>query len=116
MWQIVLKVLVSALLITGIAEAGKRLPLLGSVLASLPLVSLLGMVWLYLDTRDTEKVAQLSTGIFWMVLPSLLLFILLPFLIHRGLAFAPALALACAATIGGYFIMVYTLAAAGVKL
>jgi hypothetical protein len=52
-------------------------------LASLPLTSLLAFVWLYLDTGDTQRVADLSQGIFWLVLPSLSLFVLLPFLRNR---------------------------------
>jgi hypothetical protein len=116
MWQFLLKVVISALIIGGIAELGKRAPVLGAVLASLPLVSLLGMLWLYHDTKDARQVAELAYGVFWLVIPSLLLFILLPVLINRGLAFAPALALSCATTISGYFLMLYLLNLAGVKL
>jgi hypothetical protein len=116
MLQFAIKVIISALLIVGIAEAGKRLPVLGAVLASLPLVSLLGMFWLYYDTRDARQVAGLAYGIFWLVIPSLLLFILLPVLINRGVAFAPALAVSAAVTIGGYFLMLYLLGLAGVKI
>ena len=43
--------------------------LAGAILASLPLTSLLAFVWLYVDTGDTQKVASLATGIFWLVLP-----------------------------------------------
>jgi F0F1-type ATP synthase assembly protein I len=68
------KVLVSALIIVIISEVSKKLPLLGSLIASLPLVSVLGMIWLYGETRDSEKLATHAFGTFWYVLPSLPIF------------------------------------------
>jgi hypothetical protein len=116
MGYLIVKYLVSAALIVGISEAAKRPGLLGALLASLPVVSLIAMAWLYYDTRDAQAVAKLSYGVFWMVLPSLLLFILLPLLIRAGAAFYLALGVSCAATITAYFIMLRALAWAGVKL
>jgi hypothetical protein len=103
------KVLVSALLVAGISELGKRYTAAGALLASLPLVSLLGMLWLYADTRSGEQVAKLSAEIFWLVLPSLALFALLPVLLRRGLHFGLALPLAAAVTVLGYFAMLWLL-------
>ena len=65
----VIKLIVSAALIVTIAEVSKRTALLGALLASLPLTSLLAMVWLYIDTGDVTTVANLASGIFWLVLP-----------------------------------------------
>lgn len=78
-----LKLVVSALIIVLVSEIAKRSSLLGGLIASLPLVSILAFVWLYLDTRSLEKVAELSAGIFWLVLPSLSLFIALPWLLRK---------------------------------
>lgn len=78
-----LKVLISALLIVAISEIAKRSSLLGGLIASLPLVSILAFVWLYIDTRSVEKIGALSYSIFWLVLPSLSLFIALPWLLKR---------------------------------
>src|SRR4051794_25498573 len=89
----ILKFAISAALIVAISEVSKRSSLLGGLLGSLPLVSLLAMVWLYQDTGDASQVASLSTSIFWLVLPSLILFVALPFLIKRQVAFYPALGL-----------------------
>ncbi len=71
---------------TGVAisEAAKRSTLLGGILASLPLTSLLAFIWLYGETGDTGKIANLSVSIFWYVLPSLVLFVALPILLARG--------------------------------
>ena len=91
MIYIILKVSISAALIVGISEISKRSSFLGGLLASLPLTSLLAFVWLYRDTRDTAKIAALSTSIFWLVLPSLILYIALPLLLKKGVAFYPAL-------------------------
>lgn len=74
MTQYVVKVLITAALIVAVSEVSKRSTFLGGLLASLPLVSFLALLWLYLDTKDTAKVAALSTSIFWMVLPSLVFF------------------------------------------
>jgi len=89
----VLKVAISALLITAISEISKRYSLAAGILASLPIVSVLAMIWLYIDTSSIDKVSQLSTSIFWMVLPSLSLFIVLPLLLKNRLPFYPALAI-----------------------
>jgi uncharacterized membrane protein (GlpM family) len=79
----ILKVGISALLIVGVAEASKRSTLLGGLLASLPLTSLLALIWLYRDTQDVAKVRALSTSIFWLVLPSLVLFLTFPMFLKR---------------------------------
>jgi uncharacterized membrane protein (GlpM family) len=113
---LVLKVVISALIIVAISELSKRSSLIGGLLASLPLVSVLGMIWLYVDTRDPQKVAALSTSIFWLVIPSLVLFICLPILLRKGLAFGMALSTSIAVMLVAYGAMVYLLPKVGVKL
>ena len=102
MVQFLLKVAISAVLIAAVSELAKRSSLLGAALASLPLTSLLAFVWLYRDTGDAAKVAALSQDIFWLVLPSLILFALLPVLLRHGWQFWSALGLSCLATIAAY--------------
>ena len=82
-----IKLLLTALIIVLVSEISKRSTFLGALLASLPLVSLLAMVWLYIDTRDTEKIIHFSYGVFWLVLPSLTLFLVLPLLLRAGWSF-----------------------------
>ena len=100
--QFLLKVLVSALLVAAVSEVARRSSLLGAVLASLPVTSLLAFIWLYRDTGDAQKVAALSSDILWLVLPSLLLFALLPVLLRAGWNFWLALATSSAATALAY--------------
>jgi hypothetical protein len=111
-----LKVAVTAVIIVAISEVAKRSTLLGGVIASLPLTSLLAFVWLYGETGDAARIAALSKSIFWYVLPSLALFIALPMLIARGVGFWPALSIAMAITVAAYAAMTALLARAGVTL
>ncbi len=111
-----IKVAISAALIVLISEAGKRHTFLGALLASIPLVSVLAMVWLYHDTKDAARVSALSTGVFWLVLPSLALFLVLPLLLRQGLHFYLSLAISIAVTIGCYAAMIKVLALFDVKL
>ena len=104
-----LKVAVSAILIVLVSELSKRSAFLGSILASVPLVSFLAILWLYHETRDTGKIASLSLDIFWLVLPSLLVFVIFPFLLRRQVNFYLAFALSAAVMVGGYFFMSWLL-------
>lgn len=111
-----LKVAITAVLVVAISEVAKRSTVFGGILASLPLTSLLAFVWLYADTGDAEKIAALSTSIFWYVLPSLVLFVTLPLMLHNGLPFWPSLLAACAMTFVAYLAMTAILARFGITL
>jgi len=100
--QLLIKTLLSAALIAGASEAAKRSPALGGVIASLPLTSLLALIWLYAETRDTAAAAAFSSSVFWAVLASLPAFLVLSWLLRRGLGFIPALAIACVTAFAGY--------------
>lgn len=86
---LIAKALLSGVLIALVSEVSKRYPGFGGLIASLPLVSVLGMVWLWRDTHDVERMAQHSTGTFWFVLPSLPMFLVIPALLRRGIGFGP---------------------------
>ena len=116
MGQTALKIALSALILVVVAEVAKRSTFWAAALASLPLTSLLAFVWLYLDTGDVEKVAALAGGIFWLVLPSLLLFVLLPILLRGGLGFWFSLAASSAVTALAYLGTIKLLAAFGIRL
>jgi uncharacterized membrane protein (GlpM family) len=112
----VFKVAISALLIVAIAEISKRSSFIGALLASVPLVSVLAMVWLYVDTRDSDKVAALASSVFWLVLPSLALFIALPLMLKQGYNFYLSMGLSILITVGCYWLMVTLLNQAGIEL
>jgi hypothetical protein len=110
------KIVITTLLIVAVAEIAKRSTLLGAFLASVPLVSVLAMIWLYVDTRDAGRVAALATGVFWLVLASLPLFLVLPALLKRGVDFTLSLGLSLVVTAAAYAVMVVVLQRLGMKL
>jgi hypothetical protein len=116
MGQYALKIALSALILVAVAEIAKRSSFWAAALASLPLTSVLAFVWLYLDTGDVERVATLSGSIFWLVLPSLLLLVLLPILLRNGWGFWASLALSSAATALAYLGTIRLLAVFGIRL
>lgn len=107
------KVLVSVVIIIAIAEISKRNSIAGAVLASLPLVSILGMVWLYIDTGDANKVEVLARDIFWLVPPSLVLFIFLPWMLRAGINFWISLGGSMSATLIAYGLTIWLLQQSG---
>jgi hypothetical protein len=111
----IVKVLLTSVLVVSASEAAKRNVVVGAVLASLPLTSLLAMIWLYVDTRDPEKVAALASGIFWLILPSLTLLLVLPLLLRKGVPFVPSVALSIALTAASYFAMLAILKWLGIQ-
>lgn len=116
MWQYAAKVAISAVVIVAVAEIAKRSSFWAAALASLPLTSLLAFVWLYVETGDAGRVASLAHGIFWLVLPSLVLFVALPLLLRAGWPFWASLAASSAATACAYALMVWLLAKAGINV
>ena len=68
MWTYAIKIAVTAVVAVAVAEVAKRSPVWAALLASLPLTSILAFVWLYADTGDGERVAELAQGILWLVL------------------------------------------------
>ncbi|RUP07616.1 DUF3147 family protein [Hyphomicrobium sp.] len=111
-----IKVLLTAVLVVAISEVAKRSTVFGGILASLPLTSLLAFIWLYGETGDAGKVASLSYSVFWYVLPSLVLFIVLPLLLARGVNFWLSLLIASAMTAAAYALTASILARFGVTL
>ena len=106
MWSYALKIFISAVVLVAVSELAKRNSFWSAALASVPLTSLLAFIWLYIDTSDIQRVSALSQGIFWLVLPSLVLFIMLPLLLRGGVSFWLSLTISCLATATAYFVMV----------
>ncbi len=112
----VLKIAITALIVVGVSELAKKFSLLAAILASLPLTSILAMVWLYVETKDAPKVSELSTGIFWMVLPSLLFFIVLPIFLKVGMKFPWALTASSSVMAITYMGYVFVLKKIGINI
>jgi hypothetical protein len=102
---LVLKLTLTAAVVVAVSELAKRSTTAGALLASLPLTTLLALVWLQIETGDAERIAALSSSIFWLVLPSLVLLLLLPVLLRQGMNFWLSLTLASAACAAAYGLM-----------
>ncbi len=109
--QYVIKIALSALLIVAISEIAKRYSLLAALIASLPVVSILALTWLYVETSDVARISELSRQIFWLVIPSLAFFLLLPVFIKLGLGFWLSLGAAVAGTAGCYLLTLFLMRA-----
>jgi hypothetical protein len=116
MWAYVIKIAATVTVVVAVAEIAKRSSFWAAVLASLPLTSLLAFVWLYVESGSAERVATLSQGVFWLVIPSLPLFLLLPALLRSGTNFWLSLAVSCIVTVAAYFGMVWLLGRVGVRI
>ena len=116
MHYLVIKTIVSAILIVIISEIAKRSPALGALIASLPLVSVLGMIWLWRDTQDSARLADHTQATFWYVLPSLPMFLLIPFMLRSGAPFWLALGTGVALNAVLYIAMTPILARFGLSL
>jgi len=114
--QFLLRVLISALVVAGVAELGRRSSLLAAILASLPLTSVLALSFLYAETREAGRVIALSWSIFWAVLPSLVFFLTLPLLLKLGLPFVPTMLLSCLVMALAYSVYTALLGHFGVRL
>ncbi len=98
MTWLITKYLLTAGLVVAISEIAKRSDKLGGLIAALPLVSLLTLVWLYVEGQTTEKIANHAWYTFWYVLPTLPMFLVFPFLLPR-LGFWPTLAASALLTV-----------------
>jgi hypothetical protein len=116
MLYLAIKAGLSGVIIAIVSEVARRYPGWGALIASLPLVSILGMVWLWRDTGDPVRLADHAQATFWFVLPSLPMFLLVPAMLKRGIGFWPALAAGCVLTILLYLATTWALARAGVRL
>jgi len=116
MWYAVLKAALSGILVMAASETARKSPALGALIASLPLVSVLGMIWLWRDTGDVARIASHAQATFWYVLPSLPMFLLMPALLRAGVHFYLSLALSCLLTVVLYFAMILLLKRWGIHL
>ena len=110
------RALLSGIIVAAIALLAKRSPAMGGLLASIPLVSTLGMIWLWRDTKDSELVANYVGSAFWYFLPSMPMFLIIPALLRHGVNFWVSLGIGCVVTILLYLITISIAARFGVRL
>lgn len=116
MLYLAIKALISGIIIATVSEIAKRSPGVGALVASLPLVSVLGMMWLWHDTPDPARMSAHAGATFWFVLPSLPMFLLMPALLNRGVPFWAALAAGCLLTVVLYVTMTWVGPRFGLRL
>src|SRR5690242_21825790 len=107
MLYLIIKAAISGAIVAIVSEVAKRYPGFGALIASLPLVSVLGMMWLWRDKPDVGNMAAHVEATFWFVLPSLPMFLLIPVMLRNGIGFWPSLAVGCALTILLYLAMTW---------
>ena len=116
MLYLLIKASISGALVAAVSEIARRNPGFGGLVASLPLVSVLAMIWLWRDTQDAARVAAQATATFWFFLPSVPMFLVIPALLKRGVGFWPSLAAGCLLTMALYAAMVWASGRLGVRL
>ena len=107
MLYLAIKAGLSGIIVATVSEVAKRYPGFGALIASLPLVSVLGMIWLWHDKPDAANMAAHAQATFWFVLPSLPMFLLIPAMLRQGFPFWTALLAGCALTIFLYLAMTW---------
>ena len=112
----IIKALLSGVIVATVSETARRSPAAGALVASLPIVSVLGMIWLWRDTHDVERLAAHAGATFWYVLPSLPMFLVMPALLRHGIGFWASLGLVCALTVVLYLGLTLVLARFGITL
>lgn len=116
MTYLLLKAVISGIIVALVSEIARRSPGLGALIASLPLVSILAMIWLWRDTGDAERIAAHSSATFWLVLPTLPMFLALPALLKRGVGFPFALTAVCIGTVILYVVFAAMLRRFGISI
>ncbi|HEY9217460.1 MAG TPA: DUF3147 family protein [Phenylobacterium sp.] len=116
MLYLFVKAALSGVIVAAVSEIARRSPGVGGLVASLPLVSVLGMIWLWRDTHEPQRLAAHAEATFWYVLPSLPMFLLIPAMIRRGAPFWLALVAGCALTMALYLAMIWIGPRLGLKL
>jgi hypothetical protein len=113
---LILKGLMSGAIVVAVSELAKKNNTAASIVHSLPLVSLLAFIWLYTGTKDAGLIGRHAFGTFWFVLPTLPMFLLMPWLIKKCGGFWPGLTAGIVLTVALYFVTMRLLKMAGVNL
>jgi hypothetical protein len=116
MLYLAIKAAISGIIIAIVSEVARRSPGWGALIVSLPLVSILGMLWLWRDTHDPIRMAAHAQATFWFVLPTLPMFLLIPAMLRQGASFWLALAAGCTVTILLYLAVTLIGARFGLRL
>ncbi|MDC0037389.1 DUF3147 family protein [Alphaproteobacteria bacterium] len=109
MWYFLIKTIITAIVVVLVSEISKRSSLLAGLIVSIPLTSFLALMWLYFDTKDNQKVIDLSNATFLMVIPSLAFFIFLPILLKFNFTFFVSMVVSVLLTASCYWLYITVL-------
>ena len=116
MIYILIKTLITAAVVVAVSEIARRSSLFAGLIASIPLVSFLAIIWLYWETKDSQKIVDLSYSIILMVVPSLTFFIVLPFVMKLQSSFVISMIIATVSTIIAYWLFIVLLGKFGISI
>ncbi|WP_353567400.1 DUF3147 family protein [Haloferula sargassicola] len=110
------KILVTALVIVVVTKVQVFSDRMSALLIALPFTSLIAMVWMHQEKQSASRIAGHAEGTFWFVLPTLPMFLILPWMLRHGWTFWPALGANCLITIGCFWLTVVGLRQFGLDL
>jgi|TARA_B100001013_G_C24212997_1_gene286083 hypothetical protein len=116
MIYILIKTLITAAVVVAVSEIARRSSLFAGLIASIPLVSFLAIIWLYWETKNSQKIVDLSYSIILMIIPSLTFFIVLPFVMKLQSSFVISMIVATVSTIIAYWLFILLLGKFGVSI
>ena len=116
MLYLAVKAALSGVIIAIVSEVAQRRPGLGALIVSLPLVSVLSIIWLWRDTGDIVRIAAHAEATFWLVLPTLPMFLVFPALLRAGFGFWIALGVSCLLTVALYLLTIWLLPKFGIAI
>ena len=100
----IVKVIISAMIILVATEVSNRSTTIAAIIIALPLVSIISLIWIWVETKDIEQISTISKQIFWFVIPGLPMFLILPFFLNKGLSFFISLVISCLITVILFYI------------
>jgi len=112
---IVTKYFLTAAVVVLVSELAKRSDKLGGFVAALPMVTVLALIWLYVEKQPVEKIANHAWYTFWYVIPTLPMFLAFPLLLPR-IGFWPALLAGVLITAACFGLFAWTVRQFGVEL
>ncbi len=110
------KLLVTALVILLVTKIQLFSDRLSALLIALPFTSIIAMVWMRAEKQEPAKIANHAEATFWFVLPTLPMFLILPWMLRQGWGFWPALAANCVITVACFWLTIFVLRQFGLKL
>jgi len=116
---VIIKYLITAVVVVAISEIAKRSDKIGALIAALPMVTVLAMTWMFFELKgeeQTEKIANHAWYTFWYVIPTMPMFLLMPWMLRRGIHYGWTLLAACLLTAALFVATAWLMKRCGVEL